>query len=507
MQAPRKSLVLPLVLVAAAAAIGLGYLTKRETIDVRPPTRSRAEFECGHYAVLRVCELLGIPVSPGAVRDLLPANNDGHSLKQLADALGRLGLTARGRKESLDSFLTKSGIRIVHMSSPDHFIVVARSSPDRVAYFDNWGRHQHFPSSVLKKRWSGNVLYVERLAAVSRVDPTQADGMPRIEFGTLFIDKGDIPLTATSQKIEYAFPIRNVGSTDLVIRKVHTDCRCLAAKAPDKAIPPGGESSIRLEYSVDGRRRTFIHEAIVETNDSRLPVVILRAAGNVDTLVSVSPAILDLGEIPIGGEKRAYLLVRYSGEAEFDLGAVKLSAGLTSLTLRETTDQSVIDRLWPRASGQVKVGTVLRVLEVVARPSSEQLGNLSGEITIQTNVPSFERMAVAVKGSIVQSVAMIPSLLTFGEIGADDQRVCSVSLISLIDRPINLISVGPTESGLAWTVRNSIDDGKRLEVSFTAIGSVVHKVSGKSLAISVECDGRKFELRLPVFAWQAGSNK
>jgi hypothetical protein len=502
---PRRKLLFPLIVIALAvvSALGLGLWVnsaRRNTSASRPLAGG---LECGQWAVVRTCEVLGVPVSPRAVRDMMPAGTRGNSLKEIADVLQRAGLVAQGKREAFETFLAHDGIRVVHIAAPEHFIVVVRSGPEHVFYFDYRGRRQAMLSSDLRQRWSGNVLYVDRpplTTPVGFVGRDASDGQSRVQFETLFIDKGDIATTAGPQTVQFVYPFQNVGKSDLLIKKVYTDCACLVAKKPEHTVPPGGTNTVTLQYSVDNRKSSFLHEAVVETNDPVYPAIALRAAGNTNTLVAVSPSALDLGSIPSGENRRTYLFLRYAGEEEFEIRGAESTVPFLSLAVHDTVTGEALDQVWPRSHGTVQLGKGCRILEVTASPSSESLGDVKGQITIATNIGRFEKITVPVKGRVVNPVAAVPSLLSFGEVNPAEALERSLALVSLVNKPFRVVALTPKPAGLEWKVAQTADNGSRAQMCFSTTGAVAQTLSGSTLNVTVESDGKQFDVGIPVFA-------
>ena len=233
-------------------------------------------------------------------------------------------------------------MRIAHLSGPDHFVVVTRAGAKSVAYLDHQGRRQIMATPAFARRWTGYVLRVERPAAGAVGFTGEPDaGKPRVRFDTLFIDKGDVVTGADVKAIRFEYPFRNAGHAPLTIRKVHAGCSCLKATHPDKPIQPGGTGAVVLEYTINPNKRSFVHDAVVETDDPTFPALALRAAGNTNVLVTISPASLSLGDLPLGAEKRVFVFVRYNGEEDFELH--RATAKHSSATVHSEASKDLAD--------------------------------------------------------------------------------------------------------------------------------------------------------------------
>lgn len=486
-----------LLIAAVAGALLLAQHSRRQLPAM--PARPYGGLECGHWAVFRTCELLGLPVAPRQVVEMLPTGRNGHSLKELAGALRALGLEAQGRKESLASFLAGEGVRIVQLTDPDHFIVAVRCGPQRISLFDDRGRHQHALVSALQQRWTGNVLHVTRPAEEAKV---AAASQPRLRFSTLFLDLGDIPVTAPGQSVEFVFPLRNMGSAELQVKKVHTTCACLSAKKPEQTIPPGGQADIVLQYAVEGNRRAFVHEAVVETNDPAWPTVVLRAAGNTFTQVAMIPAALNLGEVPCGKPVRRHLLATYSGDEPLTLTTLTSDVPGLELTLKDIADRRIMEEIWPRSHGRVRFPKPPAVIEAIITPTIKTLGPIKGQITVGTAIPHFERLTIPVTGEVVPPVAAAPRMISFGEVLPGGRVERAVRLYSLTERPFRVLAAEHQVAGLECHWPRDAREGLSLSMELTYVAPTEQNGREDRLRLKVESDGQVYDLEFSVHSWR-----
>jgi len=406
--------------------------------------------DCGHWAVLRACELFGFSVAPQEVIQAMPATEKGHSMKQIANALRGFGLTTSAQRESLSAFLGMSGVRIVHLKSPDHFVVVTHCTPDTLTYFDDFGRHQVIETASLRDRWSGYVLNVAK-PVLEETGPS-ADNGPRLCFETLFLDKGDIPLTSEGQMVQYDFVFVNRGTNDLQIRAVHKNCSCISADFPKNAIPPGKGGRIHLEYVVDARRRTFINEVLVESNDPRNPSMMLRAAGHVDCLLSVIPSESTLGDVEIGSEKEVYLVVRNYSANRLRIDSLKCEIPGMSTTVQLLTDPKVCSKIWPESYGQIRLSESLQVVSIKAKAVGPVIGPVIGHLTLTSNISKFEIVRVPIRAHILRQAVSVPSLLGVTQaIGAAPWKK-TIRVISCGKHELTIVQTNAREGGLQATV-------------------------------------------------------
>lgn len=479
---------------AALAAVGVGLWARHaRPVGGEAPAR-RTRMECGHWAVLRSCELHGVPVSPKQLVELMPAGPNGHSLLDIAQALRRAGLIAEGNREDIDAFLSGDGVRVVHLSGPDHFVVVTKTNPKTVFFLDDQGRRQVAQTARFAERWTGHVLRVSvpPTGVSGFIDPP-GPGQARIVFSTLFIDKGDIITGADAKTVRFEFPFRNTGHAPLVIKKAHTSCSCLKSSHTYKPVPPGGTGAVVLEYGINPNKHSFVHDAVVETNDPAFPALALRAAGNTNVQVTLSPPSLALGDMPVGQEKRAFLFVRYNGEEDFEVPRV--TAGCLTATVHSEPSAELARRVSLGAAMSLPRGT--RVVEVCFK--ADGTGPVSDEVVIETNIERFGKLRVPVVGRVVPPVTAAPSLVSFGEPAPEATVTRSLLLAHCQGKPFRVLSVTPIASGLVWNTAPA-DGGTELRLSAT--GATALGLTGKALSVVVEAGGARFTLEVPVYAFR-----
>jgi len=460
--------------------------------------------QCGHWSVLRCCELLGAPVEMPALMQLLPARQRGHNMLELAQVFEQIGLETEGRRETLEGLADASSPCIAHMTNP--FVVVAGVEKDRVHVFDGQGRRRTRSVKTFQAQWGGEVLCVRRKPGGGPLAPQPAVPSPRIRFDTLLIDKGDIP--ATSQPAPYVYRFRNLGNADLVIEEVKSGCTCLKVEKPAGPIAPGGEGRITLLYHVTPAKGPFVYATVVRTNDAQLPQVSLQAAGNTDTEVVALPGKLDLGEIAGGREHAAVCFVRYRGDAEdFTVEQATCSLAGAEVSCHATVSAELARHGWRDAGDQLTLPPGTMAVCWSFTPPSDFSGPVADTLVIRTNIKGFEQLSIPVTARVVPPVRAFPSVLSFGEVSEERDAEQTISLVSEGSREFRVVGVEPRDSGLQYAVSDpSSTVGGKITVRFSAKASTAARLAGSTLTLRVELadGGRQVALPLPVHTWPRG---
>ncbi|HMP03604.1 MAG TPA: DUF1573 domain-containing protein, partial [Gemmatales bacterium] len=466
------------------------------------PERSPApgRLECGHWAVIRASELLGVPVEPRRVAMEMPVGPKGHSMLDLVQGLERQGLRATAWRKDLDAFLASAaGVYVVHLKSPDHFVVVSQASGERIGLFDGYGRHVHADVRALRQRWTGNVLEVTRPATPDTLESSSPD-RPRARFETLFVDRGDIPIDGHAQSIDYPFRLHNVGTAPLTIDQVHVDCQCLSALKPDAPIAPGAGGVIVLRYVVGGERKPFIHEAVVETNDPEMRHVVLRAAGTTDTLVTCAPSMVHFGVVPPGVTARRIVVVRYRGEKRLELSAAQTTSADLRCAVRQELDPGLAAELWPHSHGRLRLTGQSWFVELAWTAPEDPNLLLESTVEVATNIPGFELLKVPVRGQVAALVTAGPSVLCFQGTENQPELTQSVGLRSPAGKPVRVLGVTMAgEESNTWRWSAPVEPRSEAELRLVVPAAVAQRWHQRSLAVRLEVDGQPALLTLPVY--------
>jgi hypothetical protein len=114
-----------------------------------------------------------------------------------------------------------------------------------------------------------------------------------------------------------SFRIRNVGSADLRVLRVRTDCECSKAEVDKTVIPRGDSAEVKVAYHAPDRGGPVSSRVVVETNDPKAEYIRLGIMGRVCPRLQVVPATLDFGTVS-GDEvdipSRSATLYTWSGE-------------------------------------------------------------------------------------------------------------------------------------------------------------------------------------------------
>ncbi|NQT16288.1 MAG: DUF1573 domain-containing protein [Planctomycetes bacterium] len=425
---------------------------------------------------------------------------------QVADALRKIGLEAVGRRETWETLSSGGFPCIVHLTDPDHFVVVSGVEEDHVHLFDGSGRRTTRSRKALETRWGGEALFVRRPPGTGRLPAflsEPSEPAPAIQFDRLLLDKGTVP--AVAEPVGFLFPFRNLGSADLIVRRVRADCKCVDTEHPEEPIPPGGEGVVKLVYHVEAKKGPFQHRAVVETNDSQIPHVVLIASGWSGVEVRINPPRLDLGDVIVGRERLATCFLKYTGDwpsFHADVDGSSLQGVQLSRHSSSPIDSELARMLLPDAPPGVRVSEETQVLELWFVATGEASKEIGGEVSVRTNVPGYERFVLPVRGQIRLPVRVCPSVLDLGDVRPNETVEQTVTLVTRTNEEFEILGVDPGASEMESVFSRSAA-GSRAAVTFRATGTKALEWAGRTGSIRVRLtrSGEEVELPLAIAAW------
>lgn len=87
-------------------------------------------------------------------------------------------------------------------------------------------------------------------SSTSIIPPLGDQPLTTIKFEEMQHDFGDMN---KGDVVKYSFKFRNTGSNPLVISNAHGSCGCTIPSYPKEPVPPGGESTIEVQFNSAGK--------------------------------------------------------------------------------------------------------------------------------------------------------------------------------------------------------------------------------------------------------------
>lgn len=222
---------------------------------------------CGLRSLQSLCELSGKQLDEmqrWGLYDKLQGEEC--SFLDVVNAGKPLGLDLEGVQATWRELLKVVAPSIIHVSDPDHFLVLARSSADWVQLVDG-GQIVVVPRAEVEKRYSGHALVLKQ-------EPR--NGGPRLELPEFHFPFG---ILGVGQEVSHAFTVKNVGDKGLTVSALKKTC-CGAPKVEvaKEELAPGESTQVTVSFPISYSGDVF-KSAQLLTTDADQPVVFLTVHG------------------------------------------------------------------------------------------------------------------------------------------------------------------------------------------------------------------------------------
>lgn len=215
------------------------------------------------------------------------------------------------------------------------------------------------------------------------VAPVLAEG-PKISVEKTELHFGEI---FQGEKVEYVFPIRNSGNAPLLIERIRSSCGCTAALVSASELAPGAGGEVRAVFD-SARFAGEVQKSIyLYSNDPGQPMVQFTLRGAIRQELTLTPPLVDLGEIKAGAARELRLVLANQGDEPIALLGV--------------------DVLAPDLSAELAAATILPGDTVDLRLKSvpgDGRKRLNGYLLVKTGSPRVPEVRIPVYGSVVGSV-------------------------------------------------------------------------------------------------------
>ena len=282
---------------------------------------------------------------------------------------------------------------------------------------------------------------------------------PRVEVSQPHYDFGTMQ-RGTSKSHE--FVIRNVGTAPLKLRSGGTTCKCTLSEVPEAAIPPGGSTSVKLEWAAKADSGPFRQSAKILTNDPRQSQIDLTVDGQILAISGVEPPDFIFGKLSVGEIKSAHVFVMAMLQDELTV----TDAQFSDPTVRDKFDVKIepVDRAaLPNKLARRGVRVTL-----TTKPGLP-IGRFNSWLMLQTNLPEAEKLDIPLSGQVVGDISV------HGVVGWNEEQgvlvIGSVKSSEGGHGKVNIIVRGPDAAAVKFGVKSkdppelkvTIDQPKKLK--------------------------------------------
>jgi len=170
-----------------------------------------------------------------------------------------------------------------------------------------------------------------RTAATAAAGLATEGPQPRLETDATVHDFGRVAVGGSGS---HEFTIRNTGDAPLVLTKGATSCTCTVSDfsgagsgdGSSRTVPPGGSTTVRIEWKGKGGGGPFRQRATILTNDPLRPEVAFSIEGQVVPIWKAEPPVITLAGLSASAPAEATAALFTFGNAAAELVDCRLVA-------------------------------------------------------------------------------------------------------------------------------------------------------------------------------------
>ncbi len=350
----------------------------------------------------------------------------------VSNAAASLGVALRGVRAPLDALCEVGGPKIIHFKDPDHFLVMARASPEWVQLLDS-GRVIVVPREEVEERYSGHALILRQTEEDAGGAKLRLDGFHH-RFG----------IVGVGQVVEHSFEVTNAGDQELAIALQSGSCGSLPATIGKEVLAPGESTCLTAKFTVT-YSGSVMRSVRLTTNDLTQPVAFVSIHGKVPHDLRVYPVRLDMV-----GDKADTLssTISVSGPPEMDLGEVSCRGQELGLAVGEPKIGDDERKSW-RITVSLQPGTLV--------------GEFADELSIRTTHKDRPLITIPIRGTVAPDLRLQPPSAFFGFAKPGDKPAASINLTSRSGAPFRLLQVAPGDPRITVT-QTETEGGYRLDI-------------------------------------------
>lgn len=219
-------------------------------------------------------------------------------------------------------------------------------------------------------------------------------------------------------KGSHVFKIKNEGTVPLKLKVGKTTCQCTIGSLGDDAVPPGGETTIELNWQIKAPAPNFHHSATIHSDDPEKLAFQLEVTGLVGRQFMVLPESVNFSAMTEGVDSKGVVFVASSSSDSFKLTKTESSSDAVRVEVSEADENEraaaagKLMEVVPEFRGdQTKLSSLLKkvyVLRIFAQPKSQR-GTFSEIVRVASDIPDTEPIEVRVTGDAPSVFQFFPA--------------------------------------------------------------------------------------------------
>ncbi len=181
--------------------------------------------------------------------------------------------------------------------------------------------------------------------------------------------------------------IRNTGDQKLIIKSVKPTCGCTTAPLEKSDLNPGESTKLKITLNVGGNSGPLTKHINIESNDPKLPLIVMELKANVVRALEVTPTtFLAFTDLQVGLESTSKLKITNTTSKPITINNTEIAPSYLSINLKNGKT------LKPGES-----------MELVAKVRPVQKGSLNIRIKLTTNDPDMPDLTINGYGNVQES--------------------------------------------------------------------------------------------------------
>jgi len=247
-------------------------------------------------------------------------------------------------------------------------------------------------------------------AAAKSATAASVEKAPRLTIVEPVKEYGEVP---KGDKLDWAFVIKNTGSSDLQIIAAKPGCGCTVADY-DKVIKPGETGKVTAHVDTTNFSGPIAKTVTLETNDPSSPTSTLTIHAVVKPYVEAYPAgFVRFNQLL--GDVATQSITLYSEEDDpFEIKDVQVPGDWVKVAYHKIENET------ERVANVGKPGQNQYKVDITVGGPDAKIGPMADKIRILTSSKHSPEYPISVTGVIRPTYRVEPTMLNFGEVAPTD---------------------------------------------------------------------------------------
>ncbi|MEO1009547.1 MAG: DUF1573 domain-containing protein [Planctomycetota bacterium] len=283
---------------------------------------------------------------------------------------------------------------------------------------------------VLLVGLAGATASAQSSAQQREVQDGVAEPAPKFEIESQVLDFGRI---LDTEEVTRAIVFRNAGDAPLEIVNVRTTCGCTAAEPPDGPLAPGESFELEIGFNPIGKRPGQQEQSVtLRTNDRENSVVVVKVRANIQALVAVEPASVNMGSVAKKARKDAMISIT-GMTSDFEAHTITIVGEGSKYFETEILDPMQIEN---------EDGTISQRTDIIVSLKADAPpGRAQAMAVIRTNEQRRRIVNVGLTAEVKGDVVISPTRMQLGVLRAGEGVTETIEITNAKGQPFRVVGV------------------------------------------------------------------